>query len=111
MNYREIIEKVGTTFLLTVATYFVAYIFEVSYLRSFGISWQAARVIVSSLVVSFVAIMSLSICLNPLVNLLFDVLNERKKSEIRKFIYGRAFEFCCSFCFILVLVACFILEG
>lgn len=93
VNHKVIIEKVGTAFLLTIVAYFAAYIFEVSYLRSYGISWQAARVIVSSLVVSFVAIMSLSVCLNPLVNLLFDALNKRKKSEVRKFIYRRVFEF------------------
>ena len=27
------------------------------------------------------------------MDLLFDVLNKRKKSEVRKFIYGRMFEF------------------
>ena len=78
VNHKVIIEKIGTAFLLTIVAYFTAYIFEVSYLRSYGISWQTSRVIISSLVVSFVAIMSLSACLNPLVNLLFDVLNERK---------------------------------
>lgn len=93
VNHKVIIEKIGTAFLLTIVAYFTAYIFEVSYLRSYGISWQTSRVIISSLVVSFVATMSLSACLNPLVNLLFDVLNERKKSEVRKFIYGRVFEF------------------
>ena len=93
VNHKVIIEKIGTAFLLTIVAYFTAYIFEVSYLRSYGISWQAARVIISSLVVSFVTIMSLSIYLKPFMDLLFDVLNKRKKSEVRKFIYGRMLEF------------------
>ena len=93
MEYKVIIDKIGIAFLLTIVAYFAAYMFEVSYLRSYGISWQAARVIISSLVVGFVAIISLSICLKPLVNLLFDALKKRKKSEVRKFIYGRVFEF------------------
>jgi len=93
VNHKVIIDKIGTAFFLTIVAYFAAYIFEVSYLRSYGISWQAARVTVSSLVVSFVAIMSLSINLKPLMDLLFDVLKKREKSEVRKFIYGRVFEF------------------
>lgn len=93
VEYKVVIEKIGIAFLLTIVAYFAAYIFEVSYLRSYGISWQAARVIVSSLVVSFVTIMSLSIYLKLFMDLLFDVLNKRKKSEVRKFIYGRMFEF------------------
>ncbi len=93
VEYKVVIEKIGIAFLLTIVAYFAAYIFEVSYLRSYGISWQAARVIISSLVVSFVTIMSLSIYLKPFMDLLFDVLNKRKKSEVRKFIYGRMFEF------------------
>lgn len=93
VNYKVIIDKIGTAFFLTIVAYFAAYIFEVSYLRSYGISWQAARVTVSSLVVSFVAIMSLSINLKPFMDLLFDVLKKRKKSEVRKFIYERVFEF------------------
>lgn len=93
MNHKVIIYKIGTAFFLTIVAYFAAYIFEVSYLRSYGISWQAARVTVSSLVVSFVAIMSLSINLKPFMDLLFDVLKKREKSEVRKFIYGRVFEF------------------
>lgn len=93
VNHKVIIEKIGIAFLLTIVAYFAAYIFEVSYLRSYGISWQAARVTVSSLVVSFVAIMSLSINLKPFMDLLFDVLKKREKSEVRKFIYGRVFEF------------------
>lgn len=78
VNYKVIIDKIGTAFFLTIVAYFAAYIFEVSYLRSYGISWQAARVTVSSLVVSFVAIMSLSINLKPFMDLLFDVLKKRK---------------------------------
>lgn len=93
VNYKVIIDKIGTAFFLTIVAYFASYIFEVSYLRSYGISWQAARVIISSLVVSFVTIMSLSIYLKPFMDLLFDVLNKRKKSEVRKFIYGRMLEF------------------
>lgn len=93
MEYKVVIGKIGIAFLLTIVAYFAAYIFEVSYLRSYGISWQAARVTVSSLVVSFVAIMSLSINLKPFMDLLFDVLKKREKSEVRKFIYGRVFEF------------------
>ena len=93
MEYKVVIEKIGIAFLLTIVAYFASYIFEVSYLRSYGISWQAARVIISSLVVSFVTIMSLSIYLKPFMDLLFDVLNKRKKSEVRKFIYGRMLEF------------------
>lgn len=93
VNHKVIIDKIGTAFLLTIVAYFASYIFEVSYLRSYGISWQAARVIISSLVVSFVTIMSLSIYLKPFMDLLFDVLNKRKKSEVRKFIYGRMLEF------------------
>lgn len=93
VNHKVIIEKIGIAFLLTIVAYFASYIFEVSYLRSYGISWQAARVTVSSLVVSFVAIMSLSINLKPFMDLLFDVLKKREKSEVRKFIYGRVFEF------------------
>ena len=53
VEYKVVIEKIGIAFLLTIVAYFAAYIFEVSYLRSYGISWQAARVIISSLVVSF----------------------------------------------------------
>jgi len=93
VEYKVVIEKIGIAFLLTIVAYFASYIFEVSYLRSYGISWQAARVIISSLVVSFVTIMSLSIYLKPFMDLLFDVLNKRKKSEVRKFIYGRMLEF------------------
>ena len=93
VNHKVIIENIGIAFLLTIVAYFASYIFEVSYLRSYGISWQAARVTVSSLVVSFVAIMSLSINLKPFMDLLFDVLKKREKSEVRKFIYGRVFEF------------------
>ena len=93
VEYKVVIEKIGIAFLLTIVAYFASYIFEVSYLRSYGISWQAARVIISSLVVSFVTIMSLSIYLKPFMDLLSDVLNKRKKSEVRKFIYGRMLEF------------------
>lgn len=92
MNYKEIIEKVGTTFLLTVAAYFVAYIFEVSYLRSFGISWQAARVTISSLIVSFIVLISLGVCLNPLLGL-FIGIPKKIKTEMERFVYERVFEF------------------
>lgn len=92
MNYREIIKKVGTTFLLTVATYFVAYIFEVSYLRSFGISWQAARVTIPSLIVSFMVLISLGVCLNPLLGLFIDI-PKKIKTEMGRFVYERVFEF------------------
>ena len=92
MNHKEIIEKVGTTFLLTVAAYFVAYIFEVSYLRSFGISWQAARVTISSLIVSFIVLISLGVCLNPLLGL-FIGIPKKIKTEMERFVYERVFEF------------------
>ena len=92
MNYREIIEKIETTFLLTVAAYFVAYIFEVSYLRSFGISWQAARVTIPSLIVSFIVLISLGMCLNPLLGLFIDI-PKKIKTETGRFVYERVFEF------------------
>ena len=49
VEHKVFIEKIGLAFLLTIVAYFAAYVFEVGYLRSFGVSWQVAHVTIPSL--------------------------------------------------------------
>lgn len=109
MKYGSIIEKIGTTFLLTVVAYFAAYVFEVAYLRSFNISWQAARVTIPSLAVSFVAIMMLILVyILPISRVLIDIFHETQ-SKSRRFIYKRLLE--CAVGSVLAVFAAVFLPG
>lgn len=102
VNHKVIIEKIGIAFLLTVTAYFVAYIFEVGYLRSSGISWQTARVTIPSLVISFMGIVFLGSCLRYAGFIFVDV-PRNKKSETGKFIYMRVVEYFILFALVLLL--------
>lgn len=89
---KVIIEKIGISFLLTVTAYFVAYIFEVGYLRSSGISWQVAYVTIPSLAVSFIAITLLGSILVYIAPIVIDMLGAGG-SKVKKFIYKKVLQY------------------
>lgn len=102
VEYKVFIEKIGLAFLLTIVAYFAAYIFEVSYLRSYGISWQVARVTIPSLVISFMGIVFLGSYLRYAGFIFVDVPGNIK-SETGKFIYMRVVEYFILFVLALLL--------
>ena len=102
VEHKVVIEKIGIAFLLTIVAYFAAYIFEVSYLRSYGISWQTARVTIPSLVISFMGIVFLGLYLRYAGFIFVDV-PRNIKSETGKFIYMRVVEYSISFVLALLL--------
>lgn len=102
VEHKVVIEKIGIAFLLTIVAYFAAYIFEVSYLRSYGISWQMARVTIPSLVISFMGIVFLGSYLRYAGFIFVDV-PRGIKSEIGKFIYMRVVEYFILFVLVLLL--------
>lgn len=103
MEYKTILDKVGVAFLLTAAAYFVAYVFEVSYLRMFGVSWQAARVTLPSLVISFVVMASLSPAFRFLISTTLAAIRVTRKSDIGKFFLKRLLEYVLWFIVLIII--------
>ena len=92
VEYKVVIEKIGIAFLLTIVAYFAAYVFEVDYLRSFGVSWQVAHVTMPSLAVSFMVIVLLVLSLGYISFVIIDIFGVIK-SEAGKFIRKRVLEY------------------
>lgn len=106
---KAIIEKIGIAFLLTVTAYFVAYIFEVGYLRSSGISWQVAYVTIPSLAVSFIAINFLGFVLGYIILIAIDMFGGAGDSKVQEFIHMKVLEY--AMCLVALSFGSFVLTG